>query len=91
MMNDLCLNLKGEYFDEISSLDKKWEFRLYNEYWKNRLIGKKFARIVLKRGYPRKDDMSRQLIRPWQSYVVKMITHPHFGPDPVRVFAIKVN
>lgn len=24
-------------------------------------------------------------------YEVKVITHPHFGPDPVKVFAIKVN
>lgn len=24
-------------------------------------------------------------------YEVKVITHPHFGPEPVKVFAIKVN
>ena len=30
-------------------------------------------------------------MRPFgQGYVVKEITHPHFGPDPVHVFALDV-
>lgn len=28
---------------------------------------------------------------PYDGYEIKMITHPHFGPEPVKVFAIKVN
>jgi hypothetical protein len=33
----------------------------------------------------------RQLMRPWRGCEQKYITHPHFGPDPVKVYAIKVN
>lgn len=31
------------------------------------------------------------LTAPDDGYEIKVITHPHFGPDPVKVFAIKVN
>lgn len=65
---DLHLNLKGEYFDAILSKEKMWEYRLYNDYWKKRLIANRYKRIVLKRGYPKKDDTANQLIRPYQSY-----------------------
>ncbi|ENN4178965.1 ASCH domain-containing protein, partial [Salmonella enterica subsp. enterica serovar Typhimurium] len=28
---------------------------------------------------------------PYGGYEVKTITHPHFGDEPVKVYAIKVN
>ena len=90
-MADLHLNLKGEYFDAIDRIEKNWEYRLYSDYWKRSLIGKRFDRIILKRGYPKKDDFRKQLVRPCFGYVIKRISHPHFGSNPVTVFAIKVN
>lgn len=65
---------------------------LCTPYWQRRIaspfIG--YDRIVLTLGYPARDDHSRRLIRPWRGYTIKTITHPHFGPDPVKVYAINV-
>ncbi len=30
-------------------------------------------------------------VRPWRGFSNIVITHPHFGPAPVEVFAIHVN
>jgi ASC-1-like (ASCH) protein len=89
-MADLHLNLKSVYFDEIKAGTKKYEYRLKSK-WEQRLFGRIFDRILIKRGYPASDDLSRILVRPWQGYETLEITHPHFGPDPVEVLAIKVN
>jgi hypothetical protein len=45
---------------------------------------------VLKKGYPKRGDTARMLRRPWAGFTLKTITHPHFGTEPVQVFAIKV-
>jgi hypothetical protein len=94
----LQLALKGEYFDAIRDGTKTEEYRLANAYWKKRLIvgGERgilhlsFDGIVLTKGYPRRDDLSRRLELPWRGFTRKTITHPHFGPDPVEVFSIRV-
>jgi hypothetical protein len=90
----LFLNLKGEYFDAIKSGEKTVEYRLYNKYWKRRLLDgptfKKWDKIVIRRGYPRSDDHTRQIIRAWRGAWIETITHPHFGDKPVKVFAIPV-
>ena len=87
----LHLNLKAEFFDAIAAGEKVEEFRLATPFWRRRLEGKTFDRIELKKGYPRRGDSSRTLARPWAGMVLKTITHPLFGADPVLVFAIKVN
>lgn len=87
---DLVLPLKKEYFDAIRNGDKTEEYRLRNEFWTKRIIGKKFDRVILTLGYPKADDASRRIICPWRSYVIKTITHPHFDNKPVEVFAIQV-
>jgi len=87
---DLHLNLKKEYFDAIKSGKKRFEYRLFNDFWKKRLIGKPFKSIVIKLGYPKKNDKNRTIIRKWQGYEVKTINHSFFGSKPVRVFAIRV-
>ena len=87
----LHLNLKGEYFDQIASGEKVEEYRLVNAYWQKRLFFKRYEGIVIKKGYPKKDDSSRTIERFWRGWKIKTITHPHFGPDPVEVFAIRVN
>ena len=96
-MKLLHLPLKEEYFRAIESGEKTEEFRLFNRYWRKRLIDledgspQHFDGIVLTLGYPKKDDTAKRIERPWLGYELKRITHPLFGKLPVRVFAIKVN
>lgn len=89
-MTDLVLPLKAVYFNQIKAGTKPKEFRLVNEYWAKRLIGRAYTRVVLTLGYPKADDTERRISCPWQGYTIETITHEHFGPDPVRVFAINV-
>lgn len=87
----LVLPLKREYFEAILFNRKAEEYRLVGKYWDGRLKGRTFDRIVLTLGYPARDNAERRIVRPWQGYTVKRITHPHFGPNPVDVYAIKVS
>ncbi|NML34884.1 ASCH domain-containing protein [Paraburkholderia antibiotica] len=89
-MADLILPLKREYFEAIRRGEKVEEYRLYNAYWYRRLAMRDFDHIVLMLGYPKADDHERRIVRPWRGYVERTIQHPHFGPEPVRVFAINV-
>ena len=90
-MKYLHLNLKGEYYDKIVCGQKLREFRLYNDYWKKRLLDRAYDGILIKRGYPKKDDMTKITERPWRGFEIAAIQHKEFGPDPVKVFAILVN
>lgn len=98
LLNDNCgavqqylrLQVTGEYFHQMKSGKKTEEYRLYNDFWKKRLLGEKFETISISLGYPKKADREKFLEFPWRGYEVKTITHPHFGPDPVKVFAIKL-
>lgn len=87
----LHLNLRAEYFDQIAAGTKLFEYRLSTPYWAKRLVGWHFDQVHVKKGYPPASDTSRILVRPWRGYEVQYITHPHFGADLVRVFAIRVN
>ncbi|MCI2809337.1 ASCH domain-containing protein [Eoetvoesiella caeni] len=89
-MADLVLPLKGEYFEQIKAGAKTEEYRLVTPYWTRRLDRRHFERIILTLGYPPKDDTDRRLVLPYRGYAIKTITHPHFGPDPVRVYAIQL-
>lgn len=89
-MTTLHLSLKGEYFHQIKAGTKLEEYRLCTPYWAKRLVGRTYTRIVLSWGYPKADDAERRISCPWQGYTIKTIQHPHFGPDPVTVFAIAV-
>lgn len=90
-LNTLTLHLKGIYFDQIASGQKVDEYRLRSEHWRKRLEGRAYDQIIICRGYPSKDDTVRRINRPWRGYREITLTHEHFGPDPVEVFAIKVN
>ena len=90
MARVLTLPLKAEYFHQIKAGTKTEEYRLVTPYWTKRLEGRVYDHIVLTKGYPPVLDHTRRLTLPWQGYVRKTITHPHFGPDPVEVFAIDV-
>ena len=87
----LHLPLKREYFDAIKAGTKKFEYRLYNGYWKKRIKGKVFDGIVLTVGYPKRGDKDHRIERPWRGFDVIQITHPQFDDKEVTVFAIKVN
>lgn len=87
----LQLAVNGEYFDQMKSGEKKEEYRLYNAYWQRRIEGREYDQLIITRGYPKRDDAEKRLVMSYAGYEVKTITHPHFGPDPVKVFAIKVN
>lgn len=90
-MKDLVLPLKSEYFDAIRKGEKVEEFRERTPYWRRRLEGRTFDRVVLSKGYPPAGDDSRRLVREWRGFRETTITHPHFGPEPVDVFAIDVS
>lgn len=87
----LLLNLRAEYFYQIKSGEKKFEYRLYNSYWKKRLLNKNFEKIIIKLGYPSSTETDKILEFPYKGFVLDEITHPHFGENPVIVFAIKLN
>lgn len=89
-MTDLVLPLKRQWFEDIRLGLKPEDFRLVNDYWTKRLVGKKYDRVICTLGYPKRDDHSRRMVKPWRGFLEKTITHPHFGPLPVRVFAINV-
>ncbi len=90
MSNTLHLPLKGAYFDAIRDGTKQKEYRLVNAYWSKRLIGRSYDKIMLTNGYPKAGDASRRLTRAWRGYEIETIQHPHFGTEPVTVFAIDV-
>jgi hypothetical protein len=90
-MADLILPLKVEYFNAIKAGTKTEEFRLCTPYWIRRLEGRTFDRIVLTLGYPAASDTTRRLVRAWRGMRTTTITHPHFGPARVDVFAIDVS
>ncbi|MFA7346892.1 MAG: ASCH domain-containing protein [Desulfurivibrionaceae bacterium] len=89
-MMDLILPVKGVYFAQIAAGLKPEEYRLRSAYWCRRIEGKVFDRVIVTWGYPKSTDSDRRLVLPWQGCTVKTITHPHFGPEPVEVFAIDV-
>lgn len=90
-MANLQLAVNGEYFDQMKSGEKTEEYRLVISFWSKRILARNYDRLIITRGYPKRDDASKRIDVPYAGYEVKVITHPHFGPDPVKVFAIKVN
>lgn len=89
----LTLPVKGVYFDQIARGEKPEEYRLANSFWEQRICGKVFDAVVLTRGYPKGGGVEGEtrLTRQWRGYGVQWLTHPHFGDEPVVVFAINVS
>lgn len=67
----LHLNLKGEYFHAIRTGKKVEEYRLYNDYWRKRMEGREYTRLIIKWGYPSDDEKDRIIVLP---YVTMMIS-----------------
>lgn len=90
-MSDLILPVKRVYFDSIRMGTKGEENRLVTPYWTKRLVGRDYDEVVITLGYPKATDFSRRLTFKWNGYVKRRITHPHFGPDEVEVYAIDLS
>ena len=92
-MGDLILPTKGIYFDQIKAGTKLREYRLRTDYWKRRLVARTYRNVVLTRGYPKGGGIEGEtrLTLPWRGYGETRLTHPHFGPESVDVFAIDVS
>ena len=87
-MSDLVLHLKAEYWDQIAQRRKRYEYRAATPYWCRRIMGRRFDRIILYRGYPRRDDASRRLERPWRGYTMDTVDLMDLGPTCVFVFRV---
>ena len=94
MPSDLHLHVRSEYFEQIKAGTKTEEYRLHNAYWVKRLVelpaGKprEFGAVWIYNAY--KPGLENRLRFPWRGWRLRGITHPHFGPDEVTVFAIRL-
>jgi len=93
MMKAITIPVNGVYFDQIGAGTKREEYRLVTPFWEKRLVGRSYSAVVMTRGYPKAGGIDGQtrLTRRWKGVSRKTITHPHFGPEPVEVFAIDVS
>lgn len=91
MVQYLTIPVIGTYFDEIRAGTKLEEYRLIDAKWSKALEGRAYDFVVMTFGYPAWGDHSKRLVIPWRGFTKKTITHPHFGPDPVEVYAIDVS
>lgn len=92
-MNSLHLHVKTIYFDAIKRGDKTEENRLVNSYWRKRMttgdyVPKQFDSVIIYNAY--KPGPENKIERSWRGWKIKTITHPHFGPEEVVVFAIAI-
>ncbi|MCM2821936.1 ASCH domain-containing protein [Escherichia coli] len=74
-MANLQLAVKSEYFDAMIRGEKTEEYRLCNDYWNKRIMFREYDRLIITKGYPKRDDSSRRIDVPYDGYEVKTITH----------------
>lgn len=87
---DLILPLKKRWFNEIKAGRKPFEYRLNNAYWQKRLIGKNYDRVIFTLGYPKRDDDSRRIIKPYHGYEMQTVVSEEWNNEPQDCFAIIV-
>lgn len=87
---NLVLNLKKEYFIEILNGTKIEEYREVKDYWTKRL-NKEYDKVIIKMGYPKKGDKSKEIYFKWNGYIKKKIKHKHFGNKEIEVYAIQLS
>jgi hypothetical protein len=90
-MRTLHLALKERYFQQIREGEKDLEYRLVNDHWWKRLESRQYDQIHFSHGYPKADDPLKHLWVPWCGCFRTTICHPHFGGDPVEVYAIYIH
>ncbi len=90
---NLTIPVKAVYFDQIVSGEKLEEYRKITPYWTRRIDRRSYDNVVLTRGYPKDggiEGITRHTVK-WNGYRTTAINHPHFGPEPERVYAIDVS
>ncbi len=90
-MKILRLNLKRKWFEQIKSGIKNEEYRLVNDYWRKRLVGREYDEIHLCLGYPKAGDEFRMIKRKWAGFTVGMVMSSEYGGMPVNCFKIDVS
>ena len=90
-MKDLILPVRREFFEQIKAKTKQHEFRERKEYWRKRLVGRSYDRVIVTLGYPKKDDHDKRIVCNYHGYYERTLEHHHFGPDPIEVYAINVS
>ena len=85
----LHLHVKTEYFEAVKSGEKIFEYRLGNQYWTDRLFMRNYDGIVYYNAY--KSGAENRIEMPYNFWEMQTITHKHFGPDPVGVYAIRLS
>lgn len=88
-MSDLRLAVKRKWFEQTKAGLKPFEYRLDNEYWRKRLIGKNYNNLIITLGYPKKTETDKIIVMPYLGYEMQTITHAEFCEKPERVFAIR--
>lgn len=91
MSRTLILSVNCLDFDRIAVGKKAFEYRPMNIYWKKRLVGRDYDKLVLTRSFPAANATANRLELAWCGYEVQTITEPHFGNAPKPVFAIRVS
>ncbi len=84
----LHLHVKSIYFHQILRGEKDHEFRLDNAHWQKALVGREYDGIVIYNAY--KPGASNRMEFPYTGWHREVLTHKHFGPEPVNVFAIRL-
>ena len=90
-MTDLVLHVKRKYFDMIRDGEKKFEYRIYGDYWKKRLENKEFEMVIIADGYPAKCEKERWLSFPYTGYEINTICHAEWDHELKEVFAIRLS
>ena len=68
-MTDLRIAVKGEFFNLTKAGKKPWEFRDMSDYWKKRLVCRKYDTVTLTLGYPKKGDAERIMTFKYNGYI----------------------
>lgn len=87
-MTDLLLRVKKVYFDAIVSGSKRNEHREVTPYWRKRIEGRKYDTVTITCGYPKRNDLTKQVKFKYNGYSVGEIHHEHFGTGPILVYSI---
>lgn len=87
----LILNLCKIYYDEIKNGLKKEELREAKPYWVKRLENKKYDYIIIRCGYPKKNDKSKEMYFKYNGYTKKRTRHEHFGYKDLLVYSIDLS
>ncbi|EPZ7066289.1 ASCH domain-containing protein [Salmonella enterica subsp. enterica serovar Bareilly] len=75
-MANLQLAVKGEYFDAMIRGEKTEEYRLCNDYWNKRIMFREYDRLIITKGYPKRDDSSRRIDVPYDGCQQRVKSDP---------------